>query len=670
MVETVTVDSRRCSVTKPMALAAMLLAIAAILACRQLELRLPPERWIDALFGLDISDDGNALVAHYVLLPRMAVALMSGAALALAGTICQQVLRNRLAEPTTLGVSAGAHLALLAATFWAPGLLAVIGREGVAMAGASAALIAVFWLAWSRALAPLALILAGLIVSLYCGAFGAALALFHHDYLRGIFIWGAGELGQQDWSIAAFLAPRLALAAVAVAFLVRPLTLLGLDDDVARNLGLGLSGARLAALGVAVVLSASVVSAVGMLGFVGLAAPSLVWLAGARRLRDRLVWAPFCGAGLLWVTDQLVQLLPRGYHHVPTGAVISLIGAPMLLWLLPRLGGGAAVRAGAAIVVEVRRRQPLRLIAVLVLVLLFAVWISLAVGQGSDGWHWLGVQGIQELWPWRAPRLFAALAAGVMLAFSGVMLQRLTGNPMAAPEVLGISSGAALGVILLLFTLPTPDRSLQMLAGAVGAFGVLVIILMMGRRAAFSPDRLLLAGVATSAVFGAVVALAMATGDPRVGTLLTWMAGSTYQVDTDEVLLPAGFAVGMVLLSPLLARWLEILPLGSGPAAALGVNVPQSRLVIMVATAVPTAIATLLIGPLSFVGLMAPHIARMMGLHRALHQVLGAVLIGALIMVIADWIGRTILFPFQVPAGLLATVIGGPYLMWLLRARP
>jgi len=221
-----------------------------------------------------------------------------------------------------------------------------------------------------------------------------------------------------------------------------------------------------------------------------------------------------------------------------------------------------------------------------------------------------------------------------------------------------------------LFTLPTPDRSLQMLAGAVGAFGVLVIILMMGRRAAFSPDRLLLAGVATSAVFGAVVALAMATGDPRVGTLLTWMAGSTYQVDTDEVLLPAGFAVGMVLLSPLLARWLEILPLGSGPAAALGVNVPQSRLVIMVATAVPTAIATLLIGPLSFVGLMAPHIARMMGLHRALHQVLGAVLIGALIMVIADWIGRTILFPFQVPAGLLATVIGGPYLMWLLRARP
>jgi iron complex transport system permease protein len=240
---------------------------------------------------------------------------------------------------------------------------------------------------------------------------------------------------------------------------------------------------------------------------------------------------------------------------------------------------------------------------------------------------------------------------------------------MAAPEVLGISSGAALGVILLLFLLPMPDRTLQMLAGAAGAFGVLMIILMMGRRAAFSPDRLLLAGVATSAVFGAVVALAMATGDPRVGMLLTWMAGSTYQVDASEVWLPGGFALGMLALSPLLARWLEILPLGSGTASSLGMDVSRSRLVIMLATAVPTAIATLLIGPLSFVGLMAPHIARMMGLHRALHQVLGAALIGGLIMVMADWIGRTILFPFQVPAGLLATVIGGPYLMWLLRTR-
>ncbi len=669
MTEALVVGSRRRSIPWPMVIVTVLFAVAGTLAARQLALRLPPEQWLDALLGGDLLGDGDALVVHYAVLPRMAVALMSGAALALAGAICQQVLRNRLAEPTTLGVSAGAHLALLAATFWAPGLVSVIGREGVAMLGASAALAAVFWLAWSRALSPLALILAGLIVSLYCGAFGAALALFHHDYLRGVFIWGAGELGQQDWSIAAFLAPRVAVAAVVVVFLVRPLTLLGLDDDTARNLGLGLSGARLMALGLAVVLSASVVSAVGMLGFIGLAAPSLVWLAGARRLRDRLIWAPLCGAGLLWLTDQVVQLLPQGYHHVPTGAVISLIGAPMLLWLLPRLGGGDTMRAGGAAIAEARRRYPLRLIAFLAVVLLLAVWVGLAAGRGPDGWHWHGVQGILELWPWRAPRLGAALAAGVMLAFAGVMLQRLTANPMAAPEVLGISSGAALGVILLLFALPSPDRPLQMLAGAGGAFGVLVIILMMGRRAAFSPDRLLLAGVATSAVFGAVVALAMATGDPRVGMLLTWMAGSTYQVDGSEVWLPGGFALGMLLVSPLLARWLEILPLGGGTASSLGIHVSRSRLVIMIATAVPTAIATLLIGPLSFVGLMAPHIARMMGLHRALHQVLGAALLGALIMVVADWIGRTIMFPFQVPAGLLATVIGGPYLMWLLRTR-
>jgi ferric hydroxamate transport system permease protein len=119
----------------------------------------------------------------------------------------------------------------------------------------------------------------------------------------------------------------------------------------------------------------------------------------------------------------------------------------------------------------------------------------------------------------------------------------------------------------------------------------------------------------------------------------------------------------------MLSRWLDILPLGAPTAQAVGLHVPRVRLVVMLAAAVMTAVPTLVVGPLSFVGLMAPHIARLIGLQRALHHLAGAAILGALLLTLADWAGRTIIFPYQMPAGLLATVIGGPYLMWLLRQR-
>lgn len=653
-------------VMRPALLIVILFSAAAALAWRQWTGLLPVSLWGAALQAPDVND-ARQMLMHYTVLPRMAVALLSGAALGLAGTVCQQVLRNPLAEPTTLGVSAAAQLAVASAILWAPSLL-VFGKEWVAMLGGFAAVLCVFALAWRRALSPVALVLAGLIVAFYCGAVTNVLVLFNHDYMIGLFIWGAGFLNQQDWSGVTFLAPRLLIAAVLIAMMVRPLTLLGFDDETARNLGLGLTGARVCALGVAIALSASVVSLVGVLGFVGLAAPALVMLAGARRFRDRLIWAPLCGAGLLWLTDQLVLLIPSGYREMPTGAATALLGAPMLLLLLPRLRTTTPV-GGVSEVVVPRSAHPWRLVFAGLIALLLAVWIALALGVGSDGWRWSGWAGLHEFWPWRWPRVASALAAGAMLAVAGTLMQRMTGNPMAAPEVMGISSGAAMGLIILLFVFPAHSRLLQIAAGAAGAFTVLALVLLFSRRSEFNPDRLLLAGVAMSAIFGAVIAIALATGDPRMGQLLTLLAGSTYQIGGAEASLLLVIAAVLLAFAPVLSRWLDILPLGQVTAHAVGVWVAASRVSVMLVTALLTAAATLVVGPLSFIGLMAPHMARMMGAQRALHQIALAAVIGAILMVLADWAGRVIIFPYQVPAGLFATLIGGPYLMWLLRPR-
>ncbi|MGY3617876.1 Fe(3+)-hydroxamate ABC transporter permease FhuB [Bradyrhizobium sp. USDA 10063] len=650
----------------PAMLVGLLFAAAGALACRDLSTHLPVAAWLPVLWRPEVADPQQMLV-HYTVFPRIAVALLGGAALGLAGAVCQQVLRNPLAEPTTLGVSNGAYLALAVTTLWAPSLL-VFGREWVAVLGGFLAFMCVFALTWRRALSPVALVLAGLIVGYYCAVITQALVLINHEYLIGLFIWGAGFLNQQDWSNVAFLAPRFLIAIVLIAMMIRPLTLLGFDDETARNLGLGLTGARVCALGIAIALSASVVSVVGVLGFVGLAAPALAMLAGARRFRDRLIWAPLCGAGLLWLTDEIVLLIPPGYREMPAGAATALIGAPMLLVLLPRLRAAAPV-GGLTPSVPPRLEHPWRVILLALALLLLVVWVALAVGVGAGGWSWSGPAGIEEFLPWRWPRVVSALAAGATLAVAGTLLQRMTGNPMAAPEVMGISYGAAMGVIILLYLLPFHSRLAQIAAGGLGALAVLTLIMMFSRRSEFSPERVLLAGVAMAAAFGAIIAIALATGDPRIGMLLSLLTGSLYQIGPAEAVVLAAAAFVLLLLVPMMSRWLDILPLGQDTARSVGVSMTKSRMLIMLLTALLTATATLMVGLLSLVGFIAPHMARMMGAQRALHHIALAAVIGAILMVAADWAGRVVIFPFQMPAGIFAMMIAGPYLLWLLRPR-
>lgn len=604
------------------------------------------------------------VVIHYSWLPRLMVSWLCGAALGLSGVLMQQVLRNPLASPTTLGVSAGAHLALVLATLAVPGL-AGLGREAAALAGSGIAAVLVFSLAWNKGLAPLAVVLAGLVVSLYFGALGAALVLFNQNYLAGLFIWGAGSLSQQDWSMVVRLAPMVAGAALVAAATARPLALLDLDEEGARSLGVPLVGLRLAALAVAVVLAASVVSTVGVIGFVGLAAPALAMLAGARTFQARLIWVPLLGAVLLWLADQLVQVLAGLYGDlVPTGALTALLGSPLLLWLLPRLKRDVRPPRLAPPPVAARLTRPGLAFAGLALVLMALLAPALLLSHDAGGWS-LDLSGAFLDWRW--PRVGAALAAGGLLAMAGTVTQRVTGNPMASPEVLGLTSGAALALIVVVMALPGVDRTTEIAAGAVGACLTTFGLLALTRRTAFAPDSILLAGIALGALFDALVVAVTASGDPRAMTLLAWLAGSTARVDGPEAITGLG-ALGVLGLAAVpFARWLDLLPLGDVTARTVGVNVKLARLALLVLTAVMTATATLIVGPLTFVGLLAPHLARLAGFSRALPHLLAAALMGALVMVGADLLGRTLIYPRQIPTGLLATLIGAPYLLWRIR---
>lgn len=643
---------------------ALLLAVALGLTWWNLSIALPRSQWGSALTAPDI-DNIQQMLFHYSLLPRLAISLLVGAGLGLVGVLFQQVLRNPLAEPTTLGVATGAQLGMTIITLWAlPGVLAA---QFAALVGACVVGAIVFGVAWGKRLSPVTLILAGLVVSLYCGAINQLLVIFHHDQLQSMFLWSTGTLTQTDWSIVQRLWPQLLGGVVLTLLLLRPLTLMGLDDGVARNLGLALSLARLAALTLAIVISALLVNAVGIIGFIGLFAPLLAKMLGARRLLSRLILAPLIGALILWLSDQVILWLIRVWMEVSTGSVTALIGAPLLLWLLPRLRSMSAPAMNAGDKVQAERHHVVWFALAGGAVLLLAVIAAMAFGRDAQGWHWASGAMLDELLPWRAPRIFAALMAGVMLAVAGCIIQRLTGNPMASPEVLGISSGAAFGVVLMLFFVPGNAFGWLMPAGSLGAAATLLIILVSAGRGGFSPHRMLLAGMALSTAFTMLLMMLQASGDPRMAQILTWISGSTYNATTEQVMSTGMAMIVLLALVPLCRRWLTVLPLGGDTARSVGMALNRSRIGLLLLAAALTATATLTIGPLSFIGLMAPHIARMMGFRRTMPHIVMSALIGGILLVFADWCGRMVLFPYQIPAGLLSTFIGAPYFIYLLR---
>lgn len=650
----------------PAGLLSLLFMLSLSLTLVNLHHALPQQEWWQAFWSPTV-DSLPQMVFHYSLLPRTALALLVGAGLGLAGLLFQQILRNPLAEPTTLGVSSGAQLGITVATLWhLPG--GALTQQFAALGGALLVAALVFGVAWGKRLSPVTLILAGLVLSFYSGAVNQIFAIFNHDQLQNMFLWSTGALNQMSWENVQQLWPRLLLAFLLALALLRPLTLMGLDDGVAKNLGLALSMARVGGLGLAILLSAQLVNAAGIIGFIGLFAPLLAKLLGGRRLLSRMLLAPLTGALLLWLADSCVLWLSAHLRDIPTGTATALLGVPILLWLLPRLRTGSvppALNQGDNVPAE--RQNLLRWTLTGLAVLALLVWGALAFGRDALGWVGSSGEMLHSLLPWRAPRVLAALVTGLMLGVAGSLIQRLTGNPMASPEVLGISSGAACGVVVMMFFVPGDAMAWLLPAGAMSAALTLLVIMAVASRGGFSPERMLLAGMALNSAFVTLLMLLLASGDPRMGGLLSWISGSTYNISGSQAIQSAICALLLVSLAPMASRWLTLLPLGSATARSAGMALTPARLSLLLLAAALTASATLTIGPLSFVGLMAPHMARMLGFRRALPQLLLSGLLGAGLMVLADWCGRMLAFPDQIPAGLMATFLGAPYFIWLLR---
>ncbi|MEZ9244625.1 Fe(3+)-hydroxamate ABC transporter permease FhuB [Vibrio lentus] len=617
----------------------------------------------DTLFHFDPSNYQH-LITHLTYLPRLTVALICGFALAVAGCVMQFVLRNPIASPTTLGVAAGAELGMVLGILLIPANLAIPGFIPAFIGGCLATGL-VFALSSSRGFSPLHMVLAGMVVSLFLGSLNTMLLMLHEQQLTSIFVWGAGVLNQNDWSSVQVLIPLVSIPTLLLLVFQRPLSTLQFGDNVATSLGVNIKQIKLLCLSLAIFITAAVVSEVGLIGFVGIVAPAIARLMGVRALAKQILVSGLVGSLILLIVDLVIQPFSGvGGELLPTGAMTALLGAPFLLWLLQRTKLQSDLKNRSEHVERYKLVDTRKVLTTMFLLLVVICTVALTFGKNQFGWS---VELHQSLFELRLPRVLVALLAGVGLAFAGTIIQRISNNPMASPEVLGISSGAALALVLCTLFGTAVGREEQMLLGTLGATSVTALVWFMGRKHNFAPTQTLLTGIALSAGLDALLRIAMSSGNENATSLLTWLSGSTYLVANQDVMLLAiGVAiVGAVALS--LNRWIELINLGDVTTSSLGMNTTLVRLALLLLVAALTTLCTIVIGPLSFIGLLAPHMARSLHQYRVIPQMLTAALLGAIIMVAADWIGRTLWFPWQFPAGLLASLLGGGYFLYLMR---
>ena len=630
---------------------------------------IPPDQVLGALFSPDMANQEHVAILE-LRGPRTVGCILVGAAFAVAGAIMQGVTRNPLADSGLLGINAGGAFALALCLALLPGM-SFAGVVGCSFVGAAFALAVVFGAVSFRRrnVDPVLLVLAGCAVGLFLTALAQGVAIFFNIGYSLTF-WTAGGVAGIRADTLAMTAPFIVAALAASWALARRVTVLSLGEEAASGLGVNVGASRTLCLLVVLVLAGAAVALAGPVAFVGLMVPHMVRrfvgsdyraVIPASMVGGRcLCFWPMCSPARSWRRAKFPSA-----SSSPSSACRSSSGAR----------GGRR----PALTERKRRLRTGATLAILAVLALLALWCDINAGYRSISLEELGqiLSGTASqsltytLVDLRLPRVLTSLLVGVGLSLSGCLLQGVSRNDMADPGVLGINAGAGLLVAAFIVFVPAgifPSAvALPLLAFAGSAAVAFLGWRLSVVRGASSPRRLLLIGVALATGLSSATSLLMLRmSDGDYAFVQNWLAGSIWGASWENV---AILAVGLALLTAgafYASRTLNVLGLGEAAATGLGVNVPRATAALTAVAVGASGLACAVGGGLTFVGLVCPHMARRLVGPNFRALVPACVLVGAVLMLLADIISRTLLAPNEIPVGIVAAVIGAPYFLYLL----
>ncbi|WP_083205049.1 iron ABC transporter permease [Bacillus sp. FJAT-27264] len=611
-----------------------------------------------------------------IRMPRTVIGILAGAALAAAGALLQTITKNPLASSDTLGINAGAYFMVVLGMVVFPALQHQFPFVLAAAGGLLAALIA-YLLSGGKTATPVRLALSGMIVSMVLGAFTSALFIFNKTETQNLFLWGSGSLIQLNWDGVRYAWPFVLVLLGVSVFAGRQFDALELDESTARSLGQRVGLTRAVGLGISVLMAAIVVSVVGPIGFVGLVAPHLVRLSGISKHRLLIPASALWGALLITAADTLARAVRSSVGEMPVGAVMAIIGAPWLIWLvLTRMknisGSGPGQSSMSIGGVALRMRfVPTAIFMSVLLIVIILVSLSLGgtkipIGDLLSSLAQRGDDSYSVLLNLRLPRTLVAAAGGIALAISGVMIQSAVRNPLADASIIGVTSGAGFGALIVLFAWPAMTViALPIAAMAGGALAAAFVFFLAWRRG-LNPSVLILLGIAISAIASAGIQVMIVKASIWSGNSLIWITGSTYGRGWNQFYSLLIFLLVLVPIAYYLGRKIDLLAFGDESSVGLGLPVRGTRLWAMIIGVLLAAGAVASVGTIGFLGLIAPHAVRMMIGHHTRRSIILSGLLGGLLLVIADTVGRTIMAPKEIPSGLIIMLIGAPYFLFLM----
>jgi len=267
----------------------------------------------------------------------------------------------------------------------------------------------------------------------------------------------------------------------------------------------------------------------------------------------------------------------------------------------------------------------------------------------------------------RLPRVLLAMIVGANIAIAGALLQAVVGNPLADPGLTGVTSGAAVCVLIIFLVSPEYTQFVPIAAFVGGLISATIVYALAWKRRGISPITIILAGVAVNAIAGGATGYLSILYSDRLPSALQWLNGSLAAKGTNTLMMILPYAIIGWILSIFAIRKANIIRMGDQVAANLGENVNRIRILLSLLAVFLTAISVAAIGMIGFVGLIVPHIARLLVGSNHTYLLPMSMTLGALILLIADTGGRTIFAPLEIPAGILMAMIGGPYFLYLMR---
>ena len=268
----------------------------------------------------------------------------------------------------------------------------------------------------------------------------------------------------------------------------------------------------------------------------------------------------------------------------------------------------------------------------------------------------------------RLPRTIVAGLVGICLALSGAILQGIMRNPLAGPNIIGVSSGAGLVALIILMLYPSLYYFVPF-GAFLGALATTLFIYALAWKDGVLPTRMILAGVAVSSLLGAGINSLLTFYPDRVTGVIHFLVGGLSAVTWQDVLLILPYALFGVVLLLIVSNKLNILMLGDEVATGLGLSVERTRFLFIALSSLLAGSAVSVVGLLGFVGLIVPHIVRLFVGSDYRYLFPGSILLGAGLLILCDTLARTIFAPIEIPVGIIMSVLGGPFFLHLLRRR-